>query len=269
MPAPRVIVLSGYGLNSEEETLQGFLHCGASGEIVHINDLIDGHKKLADYQIMAIPGGFSFGDDTGSGNAYANRMKNHLWDEVKMFMEKEHLVIGICNGAQILANLGLVPALDGKYGERQIALRHNRTARYECRWVDLKITPNHCVWTRGMDHLHVVVSHGEGNLYAEDSVLEQIKAKNLITATYCKADGTPANSEFPFNPNGALEDIAALTDESGRALLIMPHPERAMYWTQLDTWTLEKEQLIRAGKPFLVEADGMKIFRNAVGYFKE
>ncbi|HNT29846.1 MAG TPA: phosphoribosylformylglycinamidine synthase subunit PurQ [bacterium] len=296
MPTPQVIVLSGYGLNSELETLQGFLHCGAQGEVVHINDLIDGRKKLADYQIMAIPGGFSFGDDTGSGNAYANRVRNNIWEQVREFVQADKLAIGICNGAQVGANLGLAPALNNAYGERQIALRHNATARYECRWVDIKINQaNNCVWTKGIDTMHIVVSHGEGNFYADPKVLKQLEDKNLIAAQYVKpahppspldslgatedkqlyaqslkltADSfAPANGEFPYNPNGAQLDMAAISDECGRILLIMPHPERAMFFTQRDDWPLFKEKNLRAGEEIPIETDGMHIFRNAVEYF--
>ena len=119
MTRPKALILSGYGINCEEETKFAFEQAGAQADIVHVNDLIDGHKKLADYQILAFPGGFSFGDDTGSGNAYANRVRNHLWEEVQKFMQGDKLAIAICNGFQIMVNLGLLPALDGQYGTRQ------------------------------------------------------------------------------------------------------------------------------------------------------
>ncbi len=268
MSIPKVIVLSGYGLNSEAETLFPFTQNGATGDIVHINDLISGDKQLADYQILAIPGGFSFGDDTGSGSAYAARLRNHLWEQILTFVQADKLVIGICNGAQILANLGLVPALDGKYGDRQIALKHNTTARYECRWVDVKVNPeSNCVWTRNLYTLHIPVSHGEGNFFADAATTKQIQAKNLIALQYTHPDGTLAKGEFPYNPNGAMLDIAAMSDESGRILLTMPHPERAMLFTQRDDWTLLKEHYLREGKELPTVADGMAIFANAVSYF--
>jgi phosphoribosylformylglycinamidine synthase len=123
--APTVLILSGYGINCEEETKYAFQTAGAAVDIVHINDLIAKKRKLSDYQVLAFPGGFSYGDDTGSGNAFANRLRNHLWNDLSEFVEDDHLVIGICNGFQMLSNLGLLPALQGAYGNRQVALMHN------------------------------------------------------------------------------------------------------------------------------------------------
>ena len=130
MAKPNVLVLTGYGINCDEETGFAFEKSGAKSELVHVNDLIEGHRRLSDYQILAFPGGFSYGDDTGAGNALANRIKNYLWEDVKTFVESDKLAIGICNGFQIMANLGLLPAIDGNYGERRVALVHNDSARY-------------------------------------------------------------------------------------------------------------------------------------------
>lgn len=265
---PSALILSGYGLNSEEETLFGFVHSGATGEIVHINDLIESPDRLNDFQILAIPGGFSFGDDTGSGNAYANRLRNHLWEALLEFIERDTLTIGICNGAQILANLGLIPALDNQYGERQIAMQHNASNRYECRWVDVKAyLDNASPWLTGIHTMHIPVSHGEGNYTMTEEVLAALKQNHQIALTYVGPDGTMAAGEFPTNPNGAVADIAALTDPSGRILQIMPHPERGMLMTQRDDWTMIKEHYKRAGEALPEEADGMRVFRNAVRYF--
>jgi len=267
-PPPNVIVLSGYGLNSEAETLYGFTHCGAGGRVLHINDLMDNPSQLDSVQILAIPGGFSFGDDTGSGNAYANLLKNRLWEAVDKFARADKLIIGICNGAQILANLGLVPGLDGKIGERQVALRHNASTRFECRWVDLKVnSDNLSPWLSDIPTLHIPVSHGEGNFYLPEETLTAVQKKSLIALTYTRPDGSPAEGEFPYNPNGSPLDIAALTDESGRILQIMPHPERGMLFTQREDWTKIKEHYRRSGEPQPEESDGMRVFRNAVRYF--
>lgn len=268
-PSPSVIVLSGYGLNSETETLYGFTHCGASGRVLHINDLMENPAQLDTAQILAIPGGFSFGDDTGSGNAYANLLKNRLWEAVEKFARTDKLIIGICNGAQIMANLGLVPGLNNAYGNREVALTHNQSARFECRWVDLKVNPdNPSPWLQDVHTLHIPVSHGEGNFYLPESTLQAVQEQSLIALTYRRPDGTLAEGEFPFNPNGSPLDIAALTDESGRILQIMPHPERGMLFTQREDWTKIKEHYRRSGEALPEESDGMRIFRNAVGYFQ-
>jgi phosphoribosylformylglycinamidine synthase len=229
--------------------------------------LIDGRKNLADYQIMAFPGGFAHGDDTGSGNAYAAKMRNNLWDDVLKFVKEDKLVIGICNGCQIIANLGLIPGLDGNYGDRTLALMHNATARYECRWIDMKTTSKKCVWTQNMESLHCPVSHGEGRFFAEQKIVDALIAGDQIALKYVKPDGTPANGEFPFNPNGAMLDIAAVCDPTGRILGIMPHPERNWNFYNEDDWTLIKEKALRGEMTLPQKGQGMKIFENAVAYF--
>jgi phosphoribosylformylglycinamidine synthase subunit PurQ / glutaminase len=264
---PKALILTGYGINCEEESAYVIKEAGGEAEVVHINDLIDGHKKLDNYQMMFFPGGFSYGDDTGSGNALANKIKNNLKEEILSFAQKDKLIIGICNGFQMLANLGLVPALDEKYGERSVALMHNKTARYDCRWVHLKMTSEKCIWTKGIDCIHVPIAHGEGNFYAEPEVLERIKSQDQVAFKYVKPDGSEANNELPFNPNGALEDIAGICDESGRILGMMPHPERFNCFTNEDGWEKEKEKLIREGKELPKKGAGLKLFKNAVQYF--
>lgn len=256
MAKPKVLVFSGYGLNCEEETLFAFKKAGARGDIVHINDLIANFYKLKNYQILAFPGGFAYGDDTGSGNAYANKLKNHLWEEIQNFVKADNLVIGICNGFQILVNLGLL----GK-----VMLLHNTSARYTVRWVDLKIE-NKTPWFKGIDKISLPIAHGEGKFYASKETLLTLEKNKQIAARYVK--GEICNFQnLPPNPNGSLEDIAAITDQSGRILGIMPHPERAQFFTQLPNWTYLKEKYIREGKKLPKVGPGLKIFENAVKYF--
>lgn len=266
MIKPNVLVLTGYGINCDEETKFAFEKAGARGELVHVNDLIDGHRKLTDYQILAFPGGFSYGDDTGAGNALANRVRNHLWDGVREFVESDKLVIGICNGFQVMVNLGLLPAIDGNYGDRQIALVHNDSARYIDRWVDLQFG-NHSVWTRGLDKASLPIAHGEGKLYTILNVLSTIKEKGLVAARYVAGEICYAEL-LPANPNGSLEDIAGINDESGRILGMMPHPERAIDFTHLPNWPLLKEKCKREKREVPNECPGIQIFRNGVNYFK-
>lgn len=265
---PKALVITGYGINCEEEIAFVFANSGAKSEIVHINDLIAGDKNLEDYQIAAFPGGFSYGDDTGSGNAMANKIRNNFEDRILKFAQGDKLIIGICNGFQILTNLGLVPAVDKKYGERQAALMHNKTARYECRWIYLKNNSSKCIWTKGIDFIHAPIGHGEGNFYATPEILKKLNDNEQIAFRYVKEDQSPANGEYPFNPNGALEDIAGVCDPSGRILGMMPHPERFNSFTNEDGWEEKKEALIRKGEKLPQEGMGMKIFKNAVNYFK-
>jgi phosphoribosylformylglycinamidine synthase subunit PurQ / glutaminase len=261
----KVIILSGYGLNCEEETKFAFELAGAKGDIVHINDLIAGQYNLKDYQILAVPGGFAYGDDTGSGNAYASKLKNHLWDKLVNFIQKDKLVIGICNGFQILVNLGLLPAIGKKYGIRQVALLFNDSARYTVRWVDLKIE-NKTPWLNEIKTISLPIAHGEGKFYAPDKILSSLKNKNMIAARYIKGEICKYQFLKP-NPNGSLDDIAAITNESGRIIGIMPHPERAIFFTQLPNWTYLKEKFQRENILIPKFGPGLKIFQNAVKYF--
>jgi len=266
MAKPNVLVMTGYGINCDEETSFAFEKAGANSEIVHINDLIDGYKKLNDYQILVIPGGFSYGDDTGSGNALANKIKNNFWYEIKDFVEKDHLSIGICNGFQVMVNLGLLPALDKKYGERNVALIHNNSVRYIDRWVDLQFKGS-SPWVDGIDKISLPIAHKEGKFYTEPEILAKIKEHNLIAAKYIKGDICKYQS-LKANPNGSLEDIASITDESKRLIGMMPHPERAIDFTQLPNWTLLKEKYQRKGKKLPEQGPGLQIFKNAVKYFQ-
>ena len=262
---PKPLILGGYGLNCEEETLHAFEYCGINGAIRHINDLIDNPKELDDYQILAIPGGFSYGDDTGSGNAFAQKMKLALWDALERFIARDTLTIGICNGCQILVNLGLAPAL-GQYGGRDVAVTYNASARYQCRWIDLKVEST-SPWLANIDMLHIPVAHGEGRFMMADETLAALEKNNQIAARYIKPDGTAANAEFPYNPNGSVNDIAAITDKTGRILAMMPHPERGMFTWQRDDYHDLKDRAQRARTTLSDESGGLKIFQNAVAYF--
>ena len=262
----KVLVLTGYGINCDEETKFAFEKGGAHVDIVHVNDLIDGHKKLHDYHILSFPGGFSYGDDTGSGNALANRIKNHLWGELNDFVQKDRLVIGICNGFQVMVNLGLLPGLDGRYGNRQVALTHNDSARYSDRWVDLQFEGG-SPWIQGVDKMSAPIAHGEGRFFATPEINEELHKKGLIAAQY--VDGEICRyQQLKANPNGSTDDIAAITDESGRLIGMMPHPERAIDFTHLPHWPLLKEQCIREGRELPIDGLGLRIFQNGVRYFE-
>ena len=263
---PKVLVFSGYGLNSEEETAYGFTLAGADTDIVHINDLVVGLKKLEKYQILSFPGGFAYGDDTGAGNAYANKIKNHLWEQVNEFIQKDKLIIGICNGCQIVNNLGLVPAFFQKYGDRDVALSTNDSAQFLTRWIDLKVTSN-TPWLKGIESLSLPIAHGEGKFVTDSTILKRLHDNKQIALQYVK--GEMSNYlNLPANPNGSIVDIAGITDETGRVLGLMPHPERGMFFVQTPNWQLKKEELTRQGKKLPIKAAGLQIFKNAVEYFK-
>lgn len=262
---PAALIFSGYGLNCEEETAYAFQLAGASTTIIHINDLIERPEKLKQFQIVAIPGGFSYGDDTGSGNAYANKLRSTLWEHLSQFVQRDTLTIGICNGFQILVNLGLVPAINGAYGQRSAALMKNTGGLYLDRWVDLQVT-SQSPWLYKITDLSLPIAHGEGQFYVEPEVLVRLKKNNQIALRYTYGE-VCQYQDYPANPNGALDNIAGITDPSGRVLGLMPHPERGMFFTQQPHWTLLKERNLRSGKPNPKYAAGFLLFQNAVGYF--
>ena len=262
----KALIMSGFGINSEMETQEVLARAGMNADIVHINDLIDGKSHLHDYRLLVFPGGFSYGDDTGAGNAYANRVRNNLWRDVEEFLAGDNLVLGICNGFQILANLGLVPAFERQY-KRDIALMPNRKGVLECRFVTLKPATDN-LWTRAIERIYCPVAHGEGNFSCSKEILDRIRRQKMIAFTYCREDLTPARGEYPYNPNGSLEDIAGITSADGKVLGLMPHPERAMEFTNLYDWPLRREQMKRAGIAVPTESMNMQLFRNIVDYFR-
>lgn len=260
------LIITGYGVNSEEETAFGFETVGFNATVMHINDLIESPSLLNNYQVLCAPGGFSYGDDTGSGNAFAQKMRLTLGDILLDFVSRDTLTLGICNGCQILVNLGLVPAIDGKYGTRQVAVTHNETARYQCRWVDLKVEENKSPWLQDVEMMHVPVAHGEGRFMMDDKTLKTLQDNNQIVLRYAK-NGKTANGEFPFNPNGSTDDIAGITDESGRVMVLMPHPERGMFTWQRNDFANLKDKASRDGQILSDATDGLRLFENAARYF--
>ena len=264
----KVFILSGYGFNCEEETKFAFEVAGATCDIVHINDWIKNKKRIFDYQMLAIPGGFSYGDDTGSGNAMANKIRNHLWEEILEFVNQDKLVIGICNGFQVLVNLGLLPSIENNYGKRTVALLHNNKGRYLNTWINIKIENDKCVFTKNISQMFLPIAHGEGNFFAEENILQQLNSNEQIVLRYCLENGFLANQIFPFNPNGAIEDVAGICSPNGKIFGLMPHPERAIFFTQRPDWNFLKEKFKREKKEIPKLNDGIEIFRNAVNYFK-
>jgi phosphoribosylformylglycinamidine synthase subunit PurQ / glutaminase len=267
MAKPLVLVLTGYGINCEEETAFAFNKAGADSKIAHINEVIGSPSMLKNYQVIAFPGGFVYGDDAGSGKALANKIKNNLIDEFSDFIQRDTLMLGICNGFQVMVNLGIIPAFEDAVGDAEISLEYNKTFRYECRWVDLEIADSASVFTKGLKYLHLPVAHGEGNFYADKKTLSKILKNNLVALRYVKPDNNPANGEFPYNPNGSIEDIAAICDKSGRIMGMMPHPERNILFTHRDNWTTLKERYRREGMEVPEDGEGLAIFKNAVNYF--
>ncbi len=255
MKKPHVIIFSGYGLNTEDETKFAFESAGATTAIIHLNDIIAETKILKQAQIIVFPGGFSYGDHTGAGKAYGNRVKQHLGSAINEFLARDTLMIGICNGFQIITSAGILPG----------ALVANDIPRYRVRWVDVEVK-NDSPWLKGINALSLPIAHGEGKYLASEEILARLREDSAIALKYAVGE-TATHFNMVANPNGSLENIAGITGYGGRVLGLMPHPERAVRFTQLPHWTFLKEKHLRAGEPLPTEGPGMQIFRNAVGYF--
>ncbi|MDE2232007.1 MAG: phosphoribosylformylglycinamidine synthase I [Candidatus Omnitrophica bacterium] len=259
IPNVKVIIIRTAGTNCNEETSFAFRSLGASVEEVHIKALIDGARFLRDYHILALPGGFSYGDDIASGRILANELRLKLLEDIRQFIREGKLIIGICNGFQILTKAGILPGLELNSGQ-EATLFYNDSAKFEDRWVHLKVE-GRCVWTRSLpQQIYLPVAHGEGKFIPRDrQVLETLAANGQIALRYCSADG--GRPSYPDNPNGSVENIAGLCDTTGRILGLMPHPERHFLFEQHPFWTrLAKKS------PF---GDGAKIFENGINYVKE
>ena len=248
---PKVIVMSGYGLNCEEETKFAFETAGGVADIVHINDLIAKPQILKEYKILAFPGGFSYGDDTGSGKAYANKLKNHLAKEIQEFLVRDTLMIGICNGFQIMTNLGILPG----------ALTHNKNGQYLDRWVDLEVKGK-SPWLTSLKKISLPIAHGEGRYLINSKEYKEMQQKKRIAFVYTKGEICKFQN-LETNPNGAEHDIAAVLGYNGRVLGMMPHPERAMFYHHSPLWQIQKGKNKK-----IKEGEGIILFKNAINYFK-
>lgn len=259
----KVLVITGFGLNCEKETSAAVRMLGATPEMVHLNDLIEGKKTLKEYQMLVFIGGFSFGDHLGSGTVFANRVKFQLKDQLEEFIRDGKLIMGICNGFQTLTRLGLVPALNGNYFIQECALAHNDSGLFRDDWCILKGNEkSHCVFTKGINQVRLPLRHGEGKFVADEATLKEIEEKNLVAVRYVNSDGSNA-VEFPANPNGSLNSIAGICDETGRIFGLMPHPEAFLSPFNSPTWTADKV----AGK-VAEEGEGVVFFRNAIDYIE-
>jgi len=265
-----VLVLTGYGLNCDNETAYAFELAGAQVTRVHINSLVDGSVVLDDFKIMVFGGGFSWGDDHGAGIIQAVRMKTNIGENILEFIDKGNLVLGICNGFQTLVNLGLLPGFDDDYKKRTVALTFNDCGNFVDNWVTLKVNPKSpCIFTRGLDKLELPVRHGEGKFYSDSKTIERLVESNQVAVRYAMPDGRPAEGKFPFNPNGSLCDIAGICDPSGRIFGLMPHPEAYNHFTNHPDWTREKEKLKRSkAKIDPGPTIGISIFKNSVDYIR-
>ena len=248
-PTPRVLILYATGTNRDREALQACEMAGGRAEIVHVNQLREGSRHLQDYQMLVLPGGFSYGDDLGAGELWASDLRHALRDQVAPFVAAGKPVIGICNGFQALVKSGWLPGpLAGSTPARRApwddgspaTLTRNASNRFECRWVWLEPNPRSpCVFTRGLTmRIYCPVAHGEGRFVPRDGeVLRSLEARGLIALRYAAPDGEGAPVDYPYNPNGSVADIAGICNTQGTVFGLMPHPEDHIFAVQHPRWT--------------------------------
>jgi phosphoribosylformylglycinamidine synthase len=248
------MILRTAGTNCDEETAHAWELAGAAPRRVHVGELIARPALLREYEILTLPGGFSYGDDISAGKILANQLVHHLAEAIGEFVAAGKLVLGICNGFQVLVKAGLLPGGSDGAGRRQVVtLTQNDSARYEDRWVHLRTPPTPNAFLPADEILSMPVAHGEGKLVAiDDATRQRLTSGGHVAVTYCDAKGEPG--PYPTNPNGSEADIAGLTDPTGHILGLMPHPERHMHPTQHPQWTS------RPG----ARADGRMVFESAV-----
>ncbi|MBI2032997.1 MAG: phosphoribosylformylglycinamidine synthase I [Candidatus Levybacteria bacterium] len=260
---PNVLILRTEGTNCDEELAFAFAQAGGNPQFVHVNDLREKRKRLKDFNILALPGGFSYGDDVVSGKILAVELTSFFEEELKKFVgRKDTLTIGVCNGFQVLVRTGLLPFNTPE--NMQATLVNNDSGHFECRWIKLRINDkNNSPFLKDLGNTIVTyqVAHGEGKFFAPKKTLAAIGKKHLVALQYIDEKGNPTQ-QYPENPNGALHAIAGITDETGRIFGLMPHPERFVLKQQYPNW--RRETLRQAqGKPH-----GLPIFENAIEFCK-
>ncbi len=251
MATPRVLILRAPGANCDAEAQFAFEQAGALAERVHINRLRESPRELQRYQILAVPGGFTYGDDVAAGKILGNQLAHFLGDALRRFRDADKLLLGICNGFQALLKAGLLlaPDEDGPLA----TLAHNASGKFEDRWITLQATPGRCPFLQGIERMDAPVAHGEGRfLCREGWLLQGLEQAGQVVLRY-------SGSSYPENPNGSQGDVAGICDTTGRVLGLMPHPERNVLPTQHPQWT-------RRG--LAAEGEGLKLFRNAVQFFR-
>ena len=260
MTKPRVLVLRAPGTNCDVETAYAFELAGAEAVRLHVNQIIEHPALASTFQILCFPGGFSYGDDIAAGRILATQLKTFLSETLESFRQHDRLVLGICNGFQIMMRLGIF--FDTPASAQPATLTWNRQGRFEDRWVHLKPETDNCVFLRGIDTMYLPMAHAEGRFLFRDSDSEQgLMDQKQVVLRYCEPNGITgvAPLEYPHNPNGAQGNVAGICDPTGRIFGLMPHPERHLFATNHPQWTRRETQP--------EHGEGLKVFENAVAYF--
>lgn len=254
MAGVKTLIVQAPGTNCDMETAFAFEQAGSVVEAAHINELVCRKDPLSEYQIMVIPGGFTYGDDISAGKILANELRLRLGGDIQRFVDDGRLILGICNGFQVLLKAGILQRGTDLTRE-SVTIAANDSGRFECRWVYLRVKEeSNCVFTRGMSVMYLPVAHGEGKVFAEPGVAEKLQA----VLHYADEEGV-VSAGYPHNPNGSIGNMAGACDFSGRVFGLMPHPERFVRWTQHPGWRREAPRH---------RGDGLQIFVNAVEWAK-
>lgn len=263
---PPILILTGYGLNCEAESRFAWERAGAEPRLLHLNDLLAEPARLHDCAGLMFIGGFSFGDHMGSGLVFANRLRARLGDELKAFHAAGKIVLGVCNGFQIMTKLGLLPGLDSRRFAQRVALMQNDAGHFQNFWVHVRFEASSpCIFTRGLGILPLPVRHGEGKVVAAGpKVLHELEARGCVACRYVDpATGEPTQ-QFPHNPNGSVHAIAGLCDPTGRVFGLMPHPEAYLFPENHPQWDYQK---IEGRLPD--HGAGLRLFENAVRFLQQ
>lgn len=265
MAKPKVLVVRAPGTNCDVETAHAFELAGAEAVRLHVNQLIDQPELAKSYQILCFPGGFSYGDDIAAGRIAAVQWQTRLSETLEMFRDEDRLVLGICNGFQIMMRLGIffdAQSTSSVDAAPPATLTWNFQGRFESRWVHLKPESEHCVFLRGIHQIYLPMAHAEGRFLLRDEAARQVlQSRQQIALRYCNTEGETSNSQlaFPVNPNGAEWNVAGICDPTGRIFGLMPHPERYLFATNHPSWTRLD--------PLPEHGAGLQLFQNAVAYF--
>jgi phosphoribosylformylglycinamidine synthase len=253
------LILRAPGTNCDHETAFAFEKAGGLPHLVHINRLLENPQLPINYQILCLPGGFSYGDDIAAGRILANQIRHHLNDTLSQFKAAEKLILGICNGFQVLIRSGiLLPDINNG---ALATLTWNESGRFEDRWINLLVENDRCVFLQGIERMYLPIAHAEGKFVVRsEQGLQRLKQQRQLSLRYCDEEGILCEEllPFPVNPNGSEANVAGVSDESGRVFGLMPHPERHVDPTQHPRWTRGE-----ARHP----GDGLAVFQNAVRYF--
>lgn len=264
MTKPEILIITGFGLNCEAESTFAWRKAGAAPEMIHLNDLIERPGQMERFAALMFIGGFSYGDHMGSGLAFAQRVKHRLLEPLDAFIRAGKLIMGVCNGFQIMVKMGLLPGLDAAYFDPAAALIQNDCGHFQNYWVNLRFEANDCVFTRGIERMALPIRHGEGKLYTpRKDVLARIEQSGCVACRYAHPETGEPTGEYPHNPNGSLHAIAGLNDPTGRIFGLMPHPEAYLFPENHPHWPRQRREnrLPETGA-------GLQLFTNAVEYLR-